>query len=594
MTMARYFKRTALVLPFLGSILLGMGSADAGCGTYSEIQRRIKLRAQGKQYLRKTASLSLPGRTLLTAHFAIHYTMMRNEHRPRLVAGDSVPLIRAVDSILQTFPSSWSTTQKGTALHAALDSMGAPPPLYVQRAAIYLERAWSYYADSLGMNMPSGGGSDQYFITSSIPGKFNVDIADITTADPSNGGATYGLTYPPLDASSSASILLENDFLYNVNVDPGTGRIAGISIKAIMNGQVIRDYAADWDLGIKVTVSHEFYHAVQYKYTPDPFSHPHAWYELAATGMEERLAPEVNDYFQYLPCLLQHHQEISLLATSSGVCPLALYGEGIFHQFLTRDLGRAFDVQVWSRLHDNGNDLPGALTGMATALGSRWDTLYASYAASLSAAGRAGSSATCSDTTAAIFLRDLRCWPVPALDTVPALATSKTLSIPSLTFQSIKPAAMGKVGAVSLTGLTGAERVQKTASGFNTVALNGSSFFLFPSPDSSVLSLTVSNSSFSAVGQAVLSSRPQSFLAFPNPAILSNAQVYFFAPVEAVEPLTLTVVSEAGRRVAELSLNPAQASWTWNLKDEKGHAIPPGAYYYRIPGQAAKSLLIMP
>src|SRR6185295_2665464 len=105
----------------------------------------------------------------------------------------------------------------------------------------------------------------------------------------------------------------------------------GSPVHSVVNEQTQHDYSQEWDIGLKVTLSHEIYHVLQFGYTPTTYSSFHAWYELSAVGMEERLAPEVDDYFQYLPFVLSRHQSVSLFTPPAFI---ENYGNGIFHQFL--------------------------------------------------------------------------------------------------------------------------------------------------------------------------------------------------------------------------------------------------------------------
>lgn len=589
----QYLRHFAPALSFFLSFSSATFAATK-CGTAEAAQRWMTLRASGQKPSARISVGALPAaRTLNTTHFAIHYSLAPDVNRVKLVAGDA-PLKTRTDSVFQSLSPSWSFAKRDSALHATLDTLKAPHPLFVQRAAVYFERAYDYYVGALSMTAPKGSQNtpNQFFDVPPDGSRFTVDIGDIETLYGS--GEYYGLTFIPASSNVSSNILLENDFLWNAHWDDPSSSVIGQPIQSILNGQVLHDYNVQWDLGIKITASHEFYHGIQYGYTPTPGTY-HAWYELSATGMEERLVPESEDYFQYLPSVLLRHETVSLLTPPST----ENYGNGIFHQFLTLEFGNGFDTKVWSALKSNGNDLPLALTTMTSSFGALWDTVYSSYAASVATAGRAGSTATCRDSTAPIFTRDLRCWPTPTYDTLPGLGSSKTLKVPALTFRLLKPATNAIVGAMHLTGLKGGRLVQKNGTGYSNLLQNDSDLILMQTPDSSVLALAVANGSFAPKDSAkiLISTRSATFVAFPNPVNLSSGNASFYAPPGSMNPLALTVVSESGRRVAELVLNAAQGSWSWNLKDQQGRTVPPGAYHYRIPNQpnqSAKTLLILP
>ncbi|HEX2613132.1 MAG TPA: hypothetical protein VHO02_06040, partial [Fibrobacteria bacterium] len=300
------------------------------------------------------SAVAVSARTLVTTHFQINYTLGPNVHRVKLTSSDSA-LKATADSIRATLSSGLTTYKKDSTVHARLDSLGAPHPVYVQKAALYFERAWQYY-DSLGMRMPQYVSASGAYTVAAVSGHYMVDIADVNVV---GGfiGPYYGLTYPPAP-QGLGYILLENDFLYSATYNSNSGQVSGSPVKAFYPPATLyRDYTVDWELGLKVTASHEFYHAVQYAYVDTLPDLPHAWYELSATGMEERLAPEVNDYFQYLPYNIPASYQLSVLTPPST----PNYGNGIFHTFLTHALGAGFDVPIWEALRNNGNQLSKAL-----------------------------------------------------------------------------------------------------------------------------------------------------------------------------------------------------------------------------------------
>jgi len=577
----------ALLLSLFAASLAEEHGPQIHCGTMQVAARWKTQGTSGLPTARVSASSLPSARSYATNHFVIHYSLAKDVNRVKLVTQDSA-LKRKVDSILSSLPTSWTTLRRDSAMHAGLTSIKAPHPLYIQRAAIYLERAYAYYVDSLGMDAPSGSNPDKYYNVVSDGTKYTVFIGDINTLESFDGsGPTYALTYPNPDGY----MLLENDFLYDALWDNAQNTTSGKAITSSLNNQLLYDYTVEWDLGLKVTVSHEYYHALQYTYTAP--SDIHAWYELSAVGMEERLVPESKDYFQYLPYSLGKHEQVSLLVTYPNL--LENYGNATFHQYLTKIFGRAFDVKVWAALRSN-NNLQAALNTMVQSFGARWDTLYAGYTAAMGMAGRAGSTASCTDTTATIFTRDLRCWPVPTYDTLSQNMSAKTLNVPALTYRFVKPLASGKAGVVTLTNLnTGTQRVLRSGTVYSTTSQSGTDFLLPPSPDSSVVFLSIANASFTQTGKMALSVRSLGFGAYPNPVVTGNS-VSFFAPSGTPAGTLLTIISQSGKRVAQLSLTTGSGSgdsWTLNQRDTQNRAVPPGTYFYRMSGQPVKTLLIL-
>ena len=275
------------------------------CGTARLFEPGKGLRAAFKTGARvKAAAADNRARTLVSPHFLIHYSL-RAWHKVHLEPEDSL-LVRAADSLF-ALVGNLPEAQRDSTVYARLDSAGLPHPVYIQRTRDHFEAAIAAYVTRLGMRAPvSGVLSVQYNVSPSLPRRFPIDVVDVGTADPFFAGETYGVTYPP----DNLSITFENDFICRTSLD-SQGRIHGDSIKSRLAGQVIHNYAAEYDAGIKVTAFHEFYHAVQFTYVPSVNSY-HAWYEISATGMEERYAGEVNDYLQYLPCVLSNHDRLPL------------------------------------------------------------------------------------------------------------------------------------------------------------------------------------------------------------------------------------------------------------------------------------------
>jgi hypothetical protein len=582
-----------------------------GDGTYRLMQRLHQMHLQGKSgFAASTASTGLTsGRVYLTAHIAVHYTLAPTIHRPTFTSADSAFFLPKIDSILAALPAFVTAYQRDSMVNAAFpDTIDAP--VFVQRAGVYFERAWSYYQDTLGMDMPPGGANSYVFGSLFGNGdgdRYTVDVCDIGTADPDDaaGQAIYGLTIP-----QPTSTLLENDFIYSAAVKPSGQIVGGDTIKAIVNNQVLHDYSVDWDMGIKVTAAHEFSHAVHFNYTnginTDGF---HDWYELSATAMEEILAPEVNDYFQYLPCIFQKHQSVPLIDSThdgstvdNGICEVAPYniesffGQGVFAQYLYRFVDKKFDAALWANLRSNGNILPAALKTTMAQYGKNWDSVYAAYTAIFATAGRPGFAASCTDSVASIFTRDLPCWPVPSFDATPGIDTPLFNVIPPLTFRLFKPSATPFTSTqINLNNLSEGipEEILLTGSNYSANPLAGNPVPFLASPTGSIFGLTVPNASFNQSGSVLESTKPQGFAAFPNPVSPSNGVVFFFAPSDSATVLPLTIVSESGRRVAVLVPASDGVSWSWDFRDEQGRSVPPGVYYYGIPGQPVKSLLVL-
>ncbi len=129
---------------------------------------------------------------------------------------------------------------------------------------------------------------------------------------------------------------------------------------------------------LKVTLAHEFFHAVQFAYdiNDDPWI-----YESTATWMEERFADKVNDNRQYLDNGQVRLSHIPLdTFAEAGIH----YGNWVWWEYLSSRFGNSIVRQVWERLDANkGKANLYSTDGMRAALKSRggFSTVFSAYAA---------------------------------------------------------------------------------------------------------------------------------------------------------------------------------------------------------------------
>ncbi len=576
----RTYLQSALSLLAAAGLLNMTGAAHAethGCATARQFAGRIAPSTYASARTAVVSPNTLPGRVLVTPHFALHYTAARSVHQPVWTPADA-PLKRMRDSLYAAFAN--DTTGLEARVNAALDSLGAAHPAFVVRAGVYFENAYAYFVDTLGM-IPTDSNVVQFF-KGSLAGKYNVDIGDIQGMEGSP--KSYGVTFKPVAIVKnrvvtgyySARMLIDNDFLYNATLND-TGMVSGTPI---VNEVTRINYNNEWDKGLAVTIAHEYYHAIQLKYTPTVPGGFHSWYELGAVAMEERLAPTVDDYLSYLDSLLPRANPVSLYETGGSY---QNYANGIFHIFLSHKLGKAFDVLLWQTLGQNGNQLPAALVTL-TGSEARWDSLYAAYAASLAIAGLPGSAAS-----PLAFSPDFPLWPRPHFDTVGA--SGAAYSVRPLTYRLIAPAG-AVVTQAYYPGIPGAWRVSRTGTEFPSQYMGDS---LAPVTPNGTIALAVANSSFASTRALTLKrgAAGTAVSAFPNPASRASTQIHFFTPTSG-STAPLSVVSESGRLVATLTADPTGSYWKWNFRDLENRVLPPGIYHYRTTGAAPQTLLVLP
>jgi hypothetical protein len=139
-------------------------------------------------------------------------------------------------------------------------------------------------------------------------------------------GSTYGMTNAdndiPAGGRSSTSITIDNDFAF---VSPAANR--GIP-------------------ALKVTLAHEFHHAVQigdYGLWPDDVY----FYEITSTWLEDVVYTNVNDYYNYLRSSYSQLRSPNVAFTSSG---MIAYSRAIWGHFIAKAYGPAMMRRAWEEV----------------------------------------------------------------------------------------------------------------------------------------------------------------------------------------------------------------------------------------------------
>jgi len=568
------------------ALLAAAGQANAAkCGTARIFEEGR--RPQGGFYSGipgRIAALDLRARTLESRNFRIHYSL-RGLHKVRTGPEDA-ELSGTADS-LYSFFGNLPEARRDSAVYAGLDSAGAPHPAYIEKVREEMEAAWAYYVETLGMHPPASEIRSMWYVVPVSPiRKFPIDVVDIGTADRFFGGGTYGVTYPPGDLS----ITIENDFLHSTRLEGG--KIVGTPIRSEAGGSIIHDYAAEWPLGVKVTAVHEFYHAIQFTYVPWVAGY-HPWYEMSATGMEERLAGEVDDYLQYLPCILKFHDRTPLFAPSSGPCGHnPAYGHGIFHQYLSAALDSSFDVKVWERLGQNGDALSDALETAFAAYGRSMADLYPDFAVGLFYSGGRF------PPPEPLFSPDMPRWPEISYDSVDLGSGDalRPIYLPALTFGVLKVKWGPNAAAASLLtrNLAGVRRIHAGPDTTVVERLSESRISLrAPRPGFGEYFLILPNADYSAVASAELAGTE--FRAFPNPVRAGGPGPLFFSQAEDMAfPARVRIYGEDGRLIRDLTFANPDGPLAWDLRDERDMAVRSGLYYYRMAQGKLKVLVVLP
>ena len=567
----------------------------------ADIQSRTVSRPAAGSLFKRTrqaVNANQPYRTLETAHFVLHYTL-NGIHRIKTTPADQ-PLLRLLDSIYASLPGNLSGTAREAAAYAKLDAASAPHPVFAATMAEYLEGARADYVGTLKMKAPRITVPSYYYrAPANRDGKYAVEIADLVTvvnedheALGESGANTYGLTLPP----AAGGMLIENDFLFNAKVDPVSGIPDGDSIKScyphncLNGGDLLHNYVLDWQAGLKVTCFHEFYHAVQFAYTPEPVYH--TWYETGAVAMEERNAPEVNDYLQYMEDYFSNLASLGMFDYYQS-SPNSNYGNGMFHRFLAQELGDGFDADVWSRLEEDGNNLKEALPHVFATHGESAGRIYSRFAAQLAFSGKSKASL---HAPFPLFSPDMALWPELKQQTadLPSLASFQTNRQPPFTISAVK-----LIGA----SLTHKSLILQDTSLAPVLLILGSdsSHADFPGglnaalglpdlPGHDVL-LLLANASLSRNLQAeirdLVSIPSATLFAYPNP-FKRNGSTDRLLFSRLPKSATINIYGENGIQVRSLAFTPDSLLWNWDLGNDQGQALAPGLYYF---GNAGEKLL---
>ena len=187
------------------------------------------------------------------------------------------------------------------------DADGDGTPTWVERIRTRVEAVWAHHVDTLGYRAPARDGAR------GGDARFDLYLAEL------GDQGVYG--YCPAERAVpgqgyvySSYCVLDNDF-------------------AEFGSPPMRTF--------RVTLAHEFFHAVQYSYD----AAEDGWLmEATATWMEERFADGVDDNRQYLRFGQLGDPSVPLDQSSAGV---ASYGNWIFIEALARAYGDQAVREVW-------------------------------------------------------------------------------------------------------------------------------------------------------------------------------------------------------------------------------------------------------
>lgn len=206
-----------------------------------------------------------------------------------------------------------------------------------------LEKVWDEEIGKLGFRKPVGDQNEPSAGSASNPdGKIDVYLADI------GDDGIYGYVTSDTDSAQPAPyVVLDNDFT---------------------------EFASGPQYSLKVTVAHEFFHAIQFAYDATES----AWFtEGTAVWMEDIVYPTINDYLQYL----QFSQIARPLQSANTTGGLERYGAVSFWKYLTEGFSSNSLIRsIWTAA-----DLPRKKNGITATMdvlkarGHSWVPAFARY-----------------------------------------------------------------------------------------------------------------------------------------------------------------------------------------------------------------------
>lgn len=265
---------------------------------------------------------------------------------------------------------------------------------FVDSVAASVESAWNFYANKFGMRPPLGDYTTYHYQKDVDEGLYPVEILDINLLRDLQyiaGGlcsGCYGLTIPSEKDPERSELIIENDFftipvqspgMDSINVNGKTCTYLKAT-KEITNAAHNYSYTQQWAKGIRVTVIHELYHAIQTRYL-DMTSHWNFWFEASASGVEEIVNPDIDDYFAYLPSMFKTMgTPINKMRED--------YGAGVFLIYLYKHVDKKMEKFLWEDFEKKPNaSFETHLRNYAKTKNLSADSLFQDFSARLAFSG---------------------------------------------------------------------------------------------------------------------------------------------------------------------------------------------------------------
>jgi hypothetical protein len=233
-------------------------------------------------------------------------------------------------------------------------------PEFIDSLASSLEDAFYFHTKTMGMRTPQGIDTTSHYQMPVKKGLYPIEVAEINfLRDPQSVlGATrcngcYGVTYPDTADHNKSAIIIDNDFMFitqfptqTASIDKGEKSCTyPLSTETLYNHAHGYSYSENWANAIRVTAFHEMFHAIQLRYA-DVYLYGGYWVEASATANEEIGAPDIDDYFLYVPDFIRS-TAIPLDEISDE------YSISVLYLYLYKHVDQHFDKEIWELFAKN-------------------------------------------------------------------------------------------------------------------------------------------------------------------------------------------------------------------------------------------------
>ena len=437
-------------------------------------------------------------------------------------------------------------------------------PDYLEFVAKSFDLAWSVEIDSLGFNPPpdsSGNIREVYPVHCRLLG-------------------VYGQTW------------LE----YKIPAQPNVKYVTFIEINTnfnFVNYPNITDPIVRDSMAIAVTAAHEFNHALQsgYRLWPDNgFFHDIWFIESSATFMEEVVAPEVNDYLQYLDDYFRYaHQPLD---QSSG--GLDDYGKVVLEILLDEHFETDFVRKTWEEI-ENQRALPALETVLKKMQGNlsvefRRLSAWLYFTSERAVTGQ--------------YFPDAALFPDPRFVAGDPVGDVKNIlisdSLPRLSFQWYTSSIL-EYNPLQLH-LKATRGSNASLSAATLIPSPGMTYIQFPASTTyqinllstqSVLPIGIVNSNlsdndyfnFELISNPFSESISPDVKVFPQPFKLSHSQ-QFLQFENLPENSTVSIFNSQGLHLITLNTPEDRQGLIWDLRNEQGHQVGSGVYLFYVKSSA--------